>query len=309
MTTTPRLGAPELEASQAVPETTVNEQVRFLEQGAAHFIFKDRDLAAPPGSPADGDCYLVAASATGDWAGHDGEIAFRLSTAWAFIAAKEGFTAWVNDENQLIVFDGAAWTNITGSGGGALLAANNLSDLGSAATARTNLGLGGAAELTLADLAEYIRDTIATALAPGAGITITANDGSDTITITASAAANPTESLIVACSDESTALTTGAAKVTFRMPYAFTLTAVRASLTTAQTSGAILTVDINEGGGSILSTKLTIDNAEKTSTTAATSPVISDASLADDAEITIDIDQVGDGTAKGLKIYLIGSRP
>lgn len=110
----------------------------------------------------------------------------------------------------------------------------------------------------------------------------------------------------IACSDEATALTVGTAKVTFRMPYAMTLTAVRASLTVAQTSGSLLTVDINAGGASILSTKLTLDNTEKTSTTAATAPVISAASLADDAEITVDIDQVGDGTAKGLKVYLIG---
>lgn len=114
--------------------------------------------------------------------------------------------------------------------------------------------------------------------------------------------------LVVACSDETTALTVGAAKITFRMPRAVTLTAVRASLVTAQTSGTIFTVDINEAGASILSTKLTIDNTEKTSTTAATAPVISDAALADDAEITIDIDQIGDSTAKGLKVTLIGTR-
>jgi hypothetical protein len=113
--------------------------------------------------------------------------------------------------------------------------------------------------------------------------------------------------LVVAASDESTALTAGLAKITFRMPRAVTLTSVRASLTTAQASGSIFTVDINEGGSSILSTKLTIDNTEKTSTTAATPPVISDTSLADDAEITIDIDQIGNGTAKGLKVMLIGN--
>jgi hypothetical protein len=113
--------------------------------------------------------------------------------------------------------------------------------------------------------------------------------------------------LVVAASDETTALTTGTAKITFRMPRAVTLTSVRASLTTAQASGNIFTVDINEGGTSILSTKLTIDNTEKTSTTAATSPVISDTALADDAEITIDIDQIGNGTAKGLKVMLIGT--
>ena len=116
------------------------------------------------------------------------------------------------------------------------------------------------------------------------------------------------EAIQLAASDETTALTTGTAKVTFRMPFAMTLTAVRASLTTAQASGTIFTVDINEGGTSVLSTKLTIDNTELTSTTAATPAVISDTALADDAEITIDIDQVGDGTATGLKITLIGTR-
>jgi hypothetical protein len=112
----------------------------------------------------------------------------------------------------------------------------------------------------------------------------------------------------LAASDETTALTAGTAKVTFRMPYAMTVTAVRASLTTAQASGSIFTVDINEGGASILSTKLTIDNTEKTSVTAATPAVISDTALADDSEITIDIDQIGDGTATGLKITIIGTR-
>jgi hypothetical protein len=112
----------------------------------------------------------------------------------------------------------------------------------------------------------------------------------------------------VACSDETTAITAGTNKVTFRMPHAMTVTSVRASLTTAQASGSIFTVDINEGGVSILSTKLTIDNTEKTSTTAATAPVISDTALADDAEITVDVDQIGNGTATGLKVTIIGTR-
>lgn len=114
------------------------------------------------------------------------------------------------------------------------------------------------------------------------------------------------EVIAVAISDETTALTTGNAKVTFRMPFAMTLTAVRASLTTASTSG-LPTFDINEGGATILSTKITIDANELTSTTAATQPVISDSSLADDAQITIDVDVSGTG-AKGAKVYLIGRR-
>lgn len=115
-----------------------------------------------------------------------------------------------------------------------------------------------------------------------------------------------TETLVIAVSDETTAITTGTAKVTFRMPWAMTVTSVRASLTTASSSGTP-TIDINEGGTSILSTKLTIDANEKTSTTAATAAVISDSLLADDAEMTIDIDTAGTGAA-GLKVYIRGYR-
>jgi hypothetical protein len=112
--------------------------------------------------------------------------------------------------------------------------------------------------------------------------------------------------LAVAVSDETTAITTGTAKVTFRMPFAMTVTAVRASLATASTSGNP-TFDINEGGTSILGTKLSIDANEKTSTTAASAATITDSALADDAEITIDIDTAGTG-AKGAKVYIIGTR-
>jgi hypothetical protein len=111
----------------------------------------------------------------------------------------------------------------------------------------------------------------------------------------------------VAASDETTALTTGTAKLTIRAPSAFTLTGVRASVTTAPT-GATIIVDINEGGVSVLSTKLSIDATEKTSTTAAAAAVISDSAIADDAELTIDIDQIGSTIAgAGLKITLIGT--
>lgn len=116
-----------------------------------------------------------------------------------------------------------------------------------------------------------------------------------------------TESFVIAVSDETTPLTTGTAKVTFRMPYSFILTAVRASLTTAGSTSGVTTIDINESGTSILSTKLTIDQGEKTSTTASTVVVISDTNLNNDAEITIDIDGLSGGaTEAGLKVYLIG---
>lgn len=119
------------------------------------------------------------------------------------------------------------------------------------------------------------------------------------------------EAIVLDVGDQTTDLTAAAGKKFFRMPYAFTLTGVRASVSTAPVGSTII-VDINEGAGagtSILSTKLTIDAAEFSSTTAAAAAVISDTALDDDAQISIDIDQIGSGTAgKGLKVVLLGYR-
>lgn len=111
--------------------------------------------------------------------------------------------------------------------------------------------------------------------------------------------------LVITVTAETEDITTGTGKVTFRAPYAMTVTGVRASFTTAPT-GSVATVDINESGTTILSTKLTVDAGEKTSTTAATPAVISDSAIADDAEITIDIDGVGSTVAgAGLKVTIL----
>jgi|2_EtaG_2_1085320.scaffolds.fasta_scaffold40121_1 hypothetical protein len=89
-----------------------------------------------------------------------------------------------------------------------------------------------------------------------------------------------------------------------RIPYAFRLTEVRASCYTV--GDGVTTIDIKEDGTTILSTSLTIDSAEKTSTTAATPAVISDYDLADDAEIRFDITGVPGTPPEGVKVLLIG---
>lgn len=116
MTTTPRLGAPELVSAQAAPETTVNEQIRYVEQGAGYFIVKDKDLTSPPGSPVDGDAYIVATGATGAWAGKDGKIAFRMSAGWLYVTPIEGMLAYAQDENLRYVFNGTDWVADTTGG-------------------------------------------------------------------------------------------------------------------------------------------------------------------------------------------------
>ncbi len=178
--------------------------------------------------------------------------------------------------------------------------ADQAADSASAAAASAT---AAAASATNASTAQTAAETAQTAAE-------TAETNAETAQTAAEAARDSiVQTFMIALGTESETITTGTAKVTFRMPLALTLKAgnagVRASLTTVSSSG-LVTVDINEGGASILSTKLTLDANEKTSLTAAAAVVISDTALADDAEITIDVDTAGTGV-KGLKVTLIGS--
>lgn len=120
-------------------------------------------------------------------------------------------------------------------------------------------------------------------------------------------AADP-QSLFVPIGDETTNITTGTAKYTFRVPYGFKLSTIAGSLSTAQSAGSILTVDVKRNGISILSALLTFDNTEKTTRTAATPMVFANGgdTLGQDDEITIDVTQVGTAGARGLKLQFVG---
>jgi hypothetical protein len=79
----------------------------------------DRDLTAPPGGESVGDIYIPAATATGDWAGEEGNLAIYWqdpdegSASWHFVTPKRGLLAYVVDEAKLI----ACTTDSTWSSG------------------------------------------------------------------------------------------------------------------------------------------------------------------------------------------------
>jgi hypothetical protein len=109
-----------------------------------------------------------------------------------------------------------------------------------------------------------------------------------------------------AVTDEYSNIAAGSNKFSFRVPFAMNLTEIRASLVSQQTSGAIFTVDVKKSGASMLFPKLTIDNGEKTSKTAASPVGIVSGNIIDDEEVSVDVLQIGSGTAVGLKITMIG---
>ena len=124
--TTPIFALVEWAAAQASPWFAHNQSIRLLE-ALVRANIEDRDLAAPPGSCADGAAYLVDTGATGAWAGHDGELAVAVganaSGGWLFADVQhEGFTLWVEDEGVTIEWqaDGspAGWAEVAGGGVG-----------------------------------------------------------------------------------------------------------------------------------------------------------------------------------------------
>jgi len=121
---------------------------------------------------------------------------------------------------------------------------------------------------------------------------------------------------VITASDESTDLdTTNNPKTTFRMTFPFTLNTgtgldlgVRASVRDAPTGSDDIIIDIKQNGVSILSTLLHIDPGDEESVSSATQAVISTSALTDNAEMSVEINQVGDTTpGNGLKVYLIGT--
>lgn len=150
--------------------------------------------------------------------------------------------------------------------------------------------------------------TISGAILTGTPTAPTAADNTNTTQVATTAYVFASERYVtIALSDETTSITTGTAKVTWRAPYAITLTKVpRLSLATAGTTSATI-VNIKEAGVTVFSTRPQIDANAKTSVGSTVTPVLSDTAIADDAEITFDIDQVGTG-AKGLKVTIYFKR-
>ena len=110
MANAPHWAIPLLTEGQSSGEVTHNDAIIRL-AALSHLSIIDRNLTAPPGGVSNGDRYIVAASATGDWDDQDGKIAFYYN-GWIFFTPVEGMIAWVVDENVLFVYKDNAWATV-----------------------------------------------------------------------------------------------------------------------------------------------------------------------------------------------------
>ena len=130
MSETSKLGLPFIEASQAQKHVTHNEALLALDALVQANVI-DRDLTAPPVTPSDGDTYIVASGASGDWSGKDLNISIWQDGIWNFHIPQTGFRAWIEEEAILGLWNGTAWVDLFTT----LSALQNLSLLGVNATA------------------------------------------------------------------------------------------------------------------------------------------------------------------------------
>lgn len=115
MADTPRLELPLIADGQASAHIPHNQALSFLDAFVGMRL-NDFELNTPPGSPADGDAYVIGAAPTGAWSGQSGKIAI-YATGWYFFTPRAGLIAWLADESAFLYYDGTEWIeHATGRG-------------------------------------------------------------------------------------------------------------------------------------------------------------------------------------------------
>lgn len=120
----------------------------------AQLVVKNIGLATPPGSPANGDAYIVPAGATGAWASQTNKIAAWQRAAWVYYTPKTGWIAYAIVPGGQYLFDGTTWASTGGGGGGSAMTVNN--QTGTSYT----FALGDANNMIAHSNASAITDTI-----------------------------------------------------------------------------------------------------------------------------------------------------
>lgn len=108
MTSTTRLALPAIDAAQAQKHVTHNEALTLLD-ALTQLAVESRTLTAPPGSPAEGACYIPAAGAAGAWSGWSGQIALFSGGGWLRMIPMSGFKAWVKAERLTVTYEDGLW--------------------------------------------------------------------------------------------------------------------------------------------------------------------------------------------------------
>ncbi len=105
---TARLGLPLLIAGQGQKDITHNEAL-FLLDTLVQASVLSRAVGVPPATPVAGQCWIIPATATGEWEGRGNQLAAWTEGGWRYLPPRTAMLIRVQDENADYRFDGAAW--------------------------------------------------------------------------------------------------------------------------------------------------------------------------------------------------------
>ncbi|HEX6374600.1 MAG TPA: DUF2793 domain-containing protein [Allosphingosinicella sp.] len=106
--TTPRFALPFIVPGQAQKELFHNEALTRIDL-ALHPAVEGAPTSSPPAAPDEGQCWIVAAAAGGDWTGRDDMIAMWSEGGWRFVAPSPGTIAWNKSASLPLLWDGLQW--------------------------------------------------------------------------------------------------------------------------------------------------------------------------------------------------------
>ena len=105
----PRFQLPYILPGQAQKELFHNEALALVDL-ALHPAVESGALAAPPDQPEDGQCWIVAAGATGAWAERVGQMAMWTASGWRFLRPVIGLEAWNKAQGVPLRWTSGGWS-------------------------------------------------------------------------------------------------------------------------------------------------------------------------------------------------------
>src|SRR5688572_9910290 len=120
MATSADFGIPQISGTQVQPEVTHNSARNVIQAMLNGAI--NRGTNTPPGSPSEGDIYIIGSAPTGAWANRGNCVGIYMGTSWEFVpgddsngtpitigARQEGMRMYVRDVDTMYVWNGTAW--------------------------------------------------------------------------------------------------------------------------------------------------------------------------------------------------------
>lgn len=102
-----RFALPFILPGQAQKEHFHNEALAVID--ALIHVAVEGEAATPPAEPEAGQCWIVAAGATGAWAGQDESLAFDSGAGWRFVAPAQGLAVWDKTTGFVRRWTGSGW--------------------------------------------------------------------------------------------------------------------------------------------------------------------------------------------------------